>query len=54
MKLSAPKNITFYIAAGLALIGFIGFFVAAMAVIAPWLVLAGFVVLAAGNMLENL
>jgi len=54
MKLSAPKNITFYIAVGLALIGFIGFFVAAMNVIAPWLVLAGFVVLAAGNLLENL
>jgi chromate transport protein ChrA len=54
MKLSAPKKITFYIAVGLALIGFIGFFVASMATIAPWLVLAGFVVLAAGNMLENL
>lgn len=54
MKLSAPKNITFYIAAGLALIGFIGFFVAAMSVIAPWLVLVGFLVLAAGNLMENL
>jgi len=53
MKLSAPKNITFYIAAGLALIGFIGFFVAAMAVIAPWLVLAGFVVLAAATCLKT-
>lgn len=54
MKLSAPKNITFYIAAGLALIGFIGFFVAAMSVIAPWLVLVAFLVLAAGNLMENL
>lgn len=54
MKLSAPKNITFYIAAGLALIGFIGFFVAAMSGIAPWLLLVAFLVLAAGNLMENL
>ncbi len=54
MKLSAPKNITFYIAVGLAVIALIGFFVAAMTPFAPWLMLVAFVVLAAGNLLEGL
>ena len=54
MKLSAPKNITFYVAVALALIGLIGFFVASMTAFAPWILLVGFIVLAAGNMLEGL
>lgn len=54
MKLSTPKNVTFYIAVALAVVALIGFFVAAMAGIAPWLMLAAFVVLAAGNLLEGI
>ncbi len=54
MKLSTPKNVTFYIAAALAVIALIGYFVAAMSGIAPWLMLVAFVVLAAGNLLEGL
>ncbi len=54
MKLSAPKNITFYIAVLLAVIALIGFFVASLSAFAPWLMLIAFVVLAAGNLLEGL
>lgn len=54
MKLSAPKNITFYIAVVLAVIALIGYFVASLGTIAPWLMLVAFIVLAAGNMLEGL
>jgi hypothetical protein len=54
MKLSAPKNITFYIAVLLAVIALIGFFVASFSAFAPWLMLIAFVVLAAGNLLEGL
>jgi len=54
MKLSAPKNITFYIAVALAVIGLIGYFVAAMSGIAPWLILVAFILLALGNLLEGL
>jgi F0F1-type ATP synthase assembly protein I len=54
MYLSAPKNITFYIAVLLAVIAFIGYFVAAMSAFAPWLMLIAFVVLALGNLLEGL
>jgi preprotein translocase subunit Sss1 len=54
MKLSTPKNVTFYIAVGLALIGFIGYFIASFSAFAPWLVLIGFIVLALGNVLEGM
>lgn len=54
MKLSAPKQGTFYSAVLLAIIGLIGFFVAPMSAFAPWIMLAAFVLLAAGNMLEGL
>lgn len=54
MKLSAPKNMTFYIAAILALIALIGYFVGAMAPFAPWLMLVAFIVLAAGNLFEGM
>ena len=54
MKLSAPKNITFYIAAALALIALIGYFLDALTPFAPWLMLVAFLVLAAGVLLEGL
>lgn len=54
MKLSTPKNMTFYIAAILALIALIGYFVAAMTPFAPWLMLVAFIVLAAGNLVEGM
>lgn len=54
MKLSTPKNITFYIAVALAVIALIGYFVAAMSPFAPWLMLVAFVVLAAGNLMEGI
>lgn len=54
MKLSTPKNMTFYIAAILALIALIGYFVASMSAFAPWLMLVAFIVLAAGNLFEGM
>jgi hypothetical protein len=54
MNLSAPKNVTFYIAVVLALIALIGYFIASFSAIAPWLMLVAFVVLAAGVLLEGL
>ncbi len=54
MKLSAPQNTTFYIAVALAVVALIGFFVASLTPFAPWLMLAAFVVLAAGNLFEGL
>ena len=54
MKLSAPRNITFYIAVALAVIALIGFFVASMTAFAPWILLVAFIVLAAGTMFEGL
>ena len=54
MKLSAPKNITFWIAVVLAVLGLLGFlFIAFLEPYAFWLVLVGFVVLALGNLLEG-
>jgi hypothetical protein len=54
MKLSPPKAITFYVAVVLAVIGFIGYFIASFTPFAPWLILIGFIVLAAGNLFEGL
>ncbi len=54
MKLSTPKNITFYIAVVLAVIALIGFFIASFSTFAPWLMLIAFIVLAAGNLFEGL
>ena len=54
LKLSTPKNVTFYIAVILAVIALIGFFVGALSPFAPWLMLIAFVVLAAGNVFEGL
>ena len=56
MKLSAPKQVTFIIAVVLALLGLVGSFVAIPVVsgYAFLLVVLGFIVLAAGNMMEGL
>ncbi len=56
MSLSAPKQVTFIVAAVLAVLGLLGLiaqlgFVTSMA---PWLILLGFVVLAVGCLLPNL
>jgi hypothetical protein len=55
-RLSAPKVITFWIAVLLALIGVIAVLapIATLAGYALWLVVAGFVLLALGNLLEGL
>lgn len=53
MKLSAPKQNTFYISIVLAVIALIGFFVAALSPFAPWILLVAYIVLAAGNLLEG-
>ena len=53
MKLSAPKNVTFYVAIVLAVIALIGFFVGSMSPFAPWILLIAFVILAAGNVMEG-
>ena len=56
MRLSAPKVITFWIAVLLALLGVIAVLapVASLVGYALWLVVAGFVLLALGNLFEGL
>lgn len=56
MKLSAPKQITFWIAVFLAVLGLVGHLglIAALGGYAFWLVFIGFVVLAAGNFFKDL
>ena len=56
MKLSAPKQITFWVAVALAVIGVITKLIPSVAGLgfSGWLILIGFVVLAAGNLFENL
>lgn len=56
LKLSAPKNITFWVAVVLALIGLIAFFgvIPGFGVYSFWLVLVGFVVLALGNTMKGM
>jgi len=55
-RLSPPKVVTFWIAVLLALIGVIAELapIASLAGYALWLVVAGFVLLALGNLLEGL
>jgi len=48
MKLSAPKKVTFIIALVLAVLGLVGKFVAVLSPYSFWLVLVGFILLAAG------
>ncbi len=56
MKLSPPKNITFWIAVVIAVIGLILFFnvLPAFTAYAFWLVLIAFVLLALGNLIDGL
>ena len=56
MKLSAPKNLTFYIAAALAVLGLLGSLIQIPVVtgLAFWLVLVGFILLAASVLMPNL
>lgn len=56
MNLSAPKQITFWIAVALAVIGVIAKLVPTLGIsaYAGWLVIIGFAVLAAGNVFEGL
>ncbi len=56
MKLSAPKQITFWIAVAFAVLGVIARLVPSLSRLglSGWLVLIGFVILAAGNLVENL
>ncbi len=55
MKLSTPKHATFYIAMLLAIVGLIAYFVTipVLSGFAIWLIIAGFVILALGNLLEG-
>jgi hypothetical protein len=56
MNLSAPKNVTFYVAVVLGVLGLLGVLVQLpfLTAFSFWLVLVGLVVLAAGNLLPNL
>ena len=56
MKLSAPKQITFWIAVVVAVVGVIATLVTlpVLSPIAIWVVAIGFVILALGNLLEGL
>ena len=56
LRLSPPKVVTFWIAVLLALIGVIAEVapIASLAGYALWIVVAGFVLLALGNLLEGL
>lgn len=56
MKLSAPKNVTFYIAVVLGVLGLLGAVIPLgfVTTLAFWFVFVGLVVLVAGNVLPNL
>ena len=55
MKLSPPKNITFWVSVALAVLGLLGMLgVAALAPFAFWLLFVGFVLLALGNLVKGL
>lgn len=55
MKLSPPKHITFWIAVIVALLGVLASFVTipVLSGFSFWLVVIGFVILAAGNLIEG-
>jgi hypothetical protein len=54
MRLSAPKNLTWWIAVVLGVLGLIGTFVPAMSSFNFWLVFLGFALLAVATMIEGL
>ena len=53
MRLSAPKNITWWIAIALGMIGFLGTFMA-LGSISFWLLFLGFALLAVATMVDGL
>jgi hypothetical protein len=55
MKLSAPKQTTFWIAVILAVLGLLAFLVEipVLSGFATWLIVIGFIVLAIGNLIEG-
>lgn len=55
LKLSEPKVVTFWIAVVLAVLGVLAFLgtISALSEYAFWLVVAGFVVLALGNLMND-
>lgn len=56
MQLSAPKQVTFWVAVVVALVGLVSSFVAipVLSGFAFWIVVLGFVILAAANLMEGL
>jgi hypothetical protein len=54
MKLSAPKNMTWWIAVVLGVLGFLGNFVAAMSGFSFWLLFLGFALLAVATFIDGL
>jgi hypothetical protein len=56
MKLTAPKQITFWVAVAIVVIGVIAKLVTIPVIsgYSGWLLLIGFIVLAAGNLVDNL
>lgn len=56
MNLSAPKNVTFYVAVVLAILGFLGVLIQLPVLTAQafWFVFVGFLLLAASVLLPNL
>lgn len=56
MNLSAPKNVTFYVAVVLAILGLLGTLIQIPVItgLAFWFVFVGFLVLAASVLLPNL
>ena len=53
MKLTPPKQSTWWISVVLFVVGLLGFFVSALAGFQVWLFLVAYVVLAAGLMLKG-
>ncbi len=56
MNISAPRQVTFWVAVVVAVIGMIAHFVTipVLTGIAIWVVFLGFIILAAGNLYEGL
>lgn len=57
MNLSAPKQVTFIVAVVIAILGLLGALVPTLPFLpayAFWLVVLGFIVLVAGNMMEGM
>ena len=55
MRISAPKKVTFWVAVVLAVLGLLASLVTipVLSGIAFWLVVIGFIILAAGNLIEG-